>query len=489
MSAYDIMTAGMSGVGLVLLGLVTVSGTSEYHLNAAQMQSKLETNAREALAKAGHSWADVQMDGQQAQLSGAPPSVDAAEAAKAAVLTSSGRGGLLWGGVRSVHSDFSEIRDIETVSPYVWRAVKDPDGGLVLVGAVPDDDAKTALAAHAAQLSAGGLDDRAKLALGVPSGDWVGVAKFGLDQLALLNSGEARLTDHELRLAGIAMDDAARIQATASIAGIDAPWTGVPDIDGPSHWKAEHVDGTLLLSGRCETAAHRAEIAAIAQQYFDGPVQDEMRVEPSEYEPWIDGVRLGLPHFTQFESGEMKFDPVGDGFEFNGEATSSTLAFLREDMETLPGAYAVEIETETISVELDEIAGIDLGDDALTACQTAFDLIMDANAVVFERGSAAISRESGVTLDKIMAVSETCADTLQFEIGGHTDISGQRDANIALSTARAQAVSNYMQAAGFDTARLAVKGYGPDQPKSDNATAQGRAANRRIEFTVQEWSE
>jgi OOP family OmpA-OmpF porin len=43
--------------------------------------------------------------------------------------------------------------------------------------------------------------------------------------------------------------------------------------------------------------------------------------------------------------------------------------------------------------------------------------------------------------------------------------------------------------AGFDLARLLVQGYGPDQPKADNATAQGRAANRRIEFKVQERSE
>ena len=489
MGAYDTMTAGLSGAALAILGIVTVHGESEYHLNAQQMQDELQSLASKSLVDAGQKWASVEMTGQRALITGAPPSVEAAEAAKNAVFASAGQGGMIWGGVWSVETDFDEIRDLPTASPFVWRAIKSSSGAMVFVGAVPSDADKAALAAHAATLSSDSLDDRAQLSLGVPEGDWVGTAKFGLDQLALLDSGEARLTDYELRLSGIAMQDAARMQATASVANLSDPWVGVADIEGPSHWQAEHVDGTLVLSGSVETAEDRAEIAEIAETYFDGPVIDQMSIESSEYEPWIQGVRLGLPHFSKFESGEMQFHPEGDGFSFEGEATSSTLQFLREDMSELEGEYAVEIAAEVVTVALDEISGVDLGDDPLQACQTSFDLIMDANNVVFETGSAAISRESGETLDKIMAVSSTCAETLVFEVGGHTDNRGAQEANTILSEARAQAVANYMNDAGFDLARLVVKGYGPNQPKADNATAEGRAANRRIEFKVQERSE
>ena len=489
MSAYDILTAGLSGAGLVLLGFVTVQGSSEYHLNSSQMQAHLQEAASTALIESGQTWATVTMDGQRALIVGAPPSIEAAEVAKHAVYTSSGRGGALWGGIWAVDTDFEEIRDLPTASPYVWRAIKSPGGAIILVGAVPDDSIRESLASHVRGLTAASLDDRTELTLGVPSGDWIGTAKFGLDQLDLLDSGEARLTDYELRLSGIAMLDAARMQTTASVANLSAPWTGVAAIDGPSHWKAEHVDGALVLSGSCETSEDRAEIAAIAETYFEGDVIDQMTVETTEYEPWIEGVRLGLPHFSNFESGEMEFAPEEEGFSFAGEATSSTLQFLREDMAQLEGAYAVEIAAETVTVELEEISGVDLGEDPLQACQTSFDLIMDANAVVFRFGSAEISRESGRTLDKIMAVTATCADTLVFELGGHTDNTGRRDANLVLSQARAQAVANYMRDAGFDVARLVVTGYGPDQPESDNATPEGRAANRRIEFSVQERSE
>lgn len=489
MGAYDTLTAGLSGAGLALLGIVTVHGSSDFHMNSAEMQVALQTAASEALADSGQTWASVEMRGQRAVLSGAPPSVEAAEAAKEAVLTSSGQGGPIWGGVWSVTTDFSEIRQIPTATPFVWRAIKNPSGAMILVGNIPNEATRSELADHVASLTDASLDDRSQLAHGVPEGDWLETAQFGLEQLVLLDSGEARLTDYELKLSGVAMEDAARIQTTAAVSNLSDPWTGVANIDGPSHWQAEHVDGTLVLSGACETAEDRAEIAKIAETYFDGPVIDQMQVASSDYEPWIQGVRLGLPHFTQFESGQMEFEPEGDGFSFEGEATPSTLQFLREDMAQLEGAYTVEIAAESVAVELDELAGVTLGDDPLQACQTAFDVIMDANAVVFNFGSAEISRESGETLDKIMAVSQTCADNLGFEVQGHTDNTGDRGANIALSEARAQAVANYMRDAGFDISRLIVRGYGPDQPKLDNATEAGRTANRRIEFGVQEWSE
>ncbi|MEO1554120.1 MAG: OmpA family protein [Pseudomonadota bacterium] len=489
MGAYDTMTAGLSGAALAVLTIVTVHGTSEYHLNAAQMAAQLDMAAQDALSATGQTWATLELDGQRAYLSGNPPSVEAAEAARQAVLTSSGAGGMLFGGIWSVETDFGEIRDLPLADPFQWRAIKTPNGDMIFVGVVPDHAIKAELAEYARDIDGLFLDDRSSLALGVPDGDWVGTAKFGLEQLSLLDSGEARLTDYELRLSGIAMEDTARIQATASVANLSDPWRGVANVDGPSHWRAEHIDGKLVLSGSCESAEERTEIAEIAARYFDGPVVDQMSVSASEYDPWIEGVRLGLPHFTQFESGEMEFKPEEDGFSFEGEATSSTLQFLREDMAQLEGSYAVEIAAETVAVDLSEISGIELGDDPRQACQTSFDVIMDANSVVFETGSADISRDSGLTLDKIMAVSSTCADTLVFEVQGHSDNTGSRDANVVLSEARAQAVANYMRDAGFDVTRLLVKGYGPDQPEADNGSPEGRSKNRRIEFKVQERSD
>lgn len=488
MSVFDTMVAGLSGAGLVLLGVVATHGTSEYHLNAAQIEAQLQTTASSALNDAGHDWASVTMDGMNATMGGFPPSPEEAAAAEQVVFTSAGKGGPIWGGVLGVETDYADAPEIATVTPFVWRAVKGETGRVSLLGHAPDEDARTALQAQAGGMSAD-VSDRMDLGLGVPDGEWLATAIFGMEQLALLDSGEARLTDYELRLSGVAMEDAARIQASASIANLQSPWTGVASIAGPTLWKAEHIDGALILSGSCETPEDKAEIASIANQYYSGEVRDEMTVASSEHQDWTQGVRLGLPHFSKFQSGEMAYEPEALGFTFEGEATASTLQYLREDMATLGDDIRVDIAAETVAVELAELQGVDLGEDPLIACQSSFNIIMDANAVVFNTGSAEISRVSGDTLDKIMAVSASCAPNLVYEVAGHTDNTGDPEANQVLSQARAQAVANYMSQTGFDAERLLVVGYGSDQPTADNGTPEGQAKNRRIEFNVQERSE
>jgi len=69
-------------------------------------------------------------------------------------------------------------------------------------------------------------------------------------------------------------------------------------------------------------------------------------------------------------------------------------------------------------------------------------------------------------------------------IEGHTDSSGDPVLNQNLSQSRARAVQNYLVANGIDEPRLDAVGFGPDRPVADNETEEGRALNRRIEFTL-----
>ncbi len=73
--------------------------------------------------------------------------------------------------------------------------------------------------------------------------------------------------------------------------------------------------------------------------------------------------------------------------------------------------------------------------------------------------------------------------TLNFEIGGHTDSDGDATANLILSQKRADAVKNQLIILGISEKRLTTKGYGATKSVSDNATFEGKANNRRVEFT------
>ena len=72
----------------------------------------------------------------------------------------------------------------------------------------------------------------------------------------------------------------------------------------------------------------------------------------------------------------------------------------------------------------------------------------------------------------------------KLRIEGHTDTTGARDYNEALSLRRAQAVAQVLVAAGFASANVAPKGYGAARPIADNASTTGRAENRRVAIVV-----
>jgi OOP family OmpA-OmpF porin len=71
-------------------------------------------------------------------------------------------------------------------------------------------------------------------------------------------------------------------------------------------------------------------------------------------------------------------------------------------------------------------------------------------------------------------------------ISGHTDNRGTRKLNQALSTARANTVKAYLISKGISADRIEAKGYAFDQPVADNATAEGRAKNRRVELDIED---
>ena len=74
----------------------------------------------------------------------------------------------------------------------------------------------------------------------------------------------------------------------------------------------------------------------------------------------------------------------------------------------------------------------------------------------------------------------------EVRIIGHTDSTGSDAVNNPLSMARAESTRNFLTMRGISGARIQVEGRGSHQPIADNATADGRARNRRVEIFVGE---
>jgi OmpA-OmpF porin, OOP family len=105
--------------------------------------------------------------------------------------------------------------------------------------------------------------------------------------------------------------------------------------------------------------------------------------------------------------------------------------------------------------------------------------------ILFATGKAELQPESRPVLKEIAATMKEHGD-LKILIEGHTDNVGSSASNLTLSDARAAAVKAALVADfGIAADRMTTKGFGDTKPSVPNATAVGRAQNRRVEIVKQ----
>lgn len=103
--------------------------------------------------------------------------------------------------------------------------------------------------------------------------------------------------------------------------------------------------------------------------------------------------------------------------------------------------------------------------------------------VYFATNKFDISANSKLALDKLVKIFTEYPET-NILVEGHTDDVGTDAYNLTLSQKRADAVGNFLKAAGINASRLTIKWYGESQPKVENNSDANRALNRRVEFAV-----
>jgi len=102
--------------------------------------------------------------------------------------------------------------------------------------------------------------------------------------------------------------------------------------------------------------------------------------------------------------------------------------------------------------------------------------------VNFASNSAVLDPSSQEILDKVANFVQYNPAGYKLEVAGYTSSTGTRAHNMRLSQQRAEAVVKYLESKGVPAGMLTAKGYGPDFPIDTNATAAGRANNRRVEL-------
>ena len=156
--------------------------------------------------------------------------------------------------------------------------------------------------------------------------------------------------------------------------------------------------------------------------------------------------------------------------ELSGPLDEQPLDPLESIMRSMRGAFADLIDSKQLTVRGNELwVEIELN-----------------SSLLFPSGDALPNDRAFDLLEKVAGILAPFANPIHVE--GFTDnlpiSTAKYPTNWELSAARAGSVVRMLAADGVAPERLAAVGYGEFQPIADNATAEGRARNRRVVLVV-----
>jgi len=171
------------------------------------------------------------------------------------------------------------------------------------------------------------------------------------------------------------------------------------------------------------------------------------------------------------------------------KAASEELLAMRGQMQTI-----AVLRLSILEQVRDAVAKV-MGDSSKVSIGESGNIVL-SESVLFDVGSSAIKPNAVPVLNQLATVfesfmqdSESAKYVESIVISGHTDSTGSDEDNRVLSTARANAVLNYLLASQNGrlnryASSFCAAGYGETRPVADNDTEEGRAANRRIEISI-----
>jgi OOP family OmpA-OmpF porin len=386
----------------------------------------------------------------------------------------------------------------------------DENGDLRLSGPVQDAASQTAIASFAAALFGHAHVINATVVdPALPEG-WPGRVLAGVEALSGLSEGRLTVTPDAVALEGSSIDPhaadrveallAAKIGQTGAIVNVayDAAAAAAAELAARPRPEicAEQI-GAILQAGSIQFARGSADIvpesqgviAAIADELrgcpgadfviaghtdSQGPAESNQRLSEERAQAVLAALLAeDLPLVHLSARGYGADSPVGDNTTESGRASNRRIEFTLAPPPGSPEAIADAAAVAAVAPSEAEECAAEIG------------AILAADSIQFAAGSATIAPESEGVILQIAGVLAGCPDAA-FEIGGHTDSQGSEAGNLRLSEERARAVLAALRSDELPLLAASARGYGETAPVADNATAEGRAENRRIAFTLAE---
>ena len=377
------------------------------------------------------------------------------------------------------------------ITPFTLRFRITADGASFDACSADSPEAAVQILAAA---KAAGLAEEAtcRQGLGVPSPLWSKAATQAIAALTKLGGGSVTLSDADVTLTAPAGTDPTLFDTITSRLDGDlpevlalnpillvAPETPEDDAAIPEMVATLSPEGQVQIRGPVISPRAQRTLQTFAYAVFGSEdVYLSTKLQDNLPEGWMVRSLASLAGLSKLNSGIATVSPNAiDITGLTGRRSAKTdIAQILIDR--LGDGAEFELEV-TYLEELDPLARMLNG----TECVAEITDLASQNKIKFEPGSATLDGDSRDTVQAIAEVFERCLEA-PIEIGGHTDSQGREEMNLNLSKGRAEAVLTALRGARVKLKSLTAEGYGETQPIADNGTAEGREANRRIEFRL-----
>lgn len=374
------------------------------------------------------------------------------------------------------------------VTPFTLRFVMDDNGTRFDACAADTETARNRIFDAARAAGATGILN-CTLALGVPSGTWGQATSQAIAALAELGGGILTFADADISLIAREGTDAELFDevvgrldnALPDVYALDAT---LPVATAAATGALEFVvvlgDEGTALRGRVADALMNQTAETFAKANFGADrVTLATRIAPEGLPAgWSTRVLAGIEAASHLARGTVRVRP--DGIAVSGvsgeEDAQDVISRLLIDKLGESIVFTIEVVYDEA---YDPIAALPTPEECVARIRN----VTDARNITFDPGSATISSEGMNVVNEIADILRACAE-LRLQIAGYTDSQGSDQGNLNLSQRRAEAVLAALRGRRVPVSGFVAQGFGEADPIADNATEEGREANRRIAFSL-----
>ena len=372
------------------------------------------------------------------------------------------------------------------IAPFTLRFVIDEQGPRFDACAADTDRARGRILT-AARLAGVPGTPACTQGLGAPSPRWAEAAEAVIAAMTELGAGSVTISDVDVTLIAaptvsqadfdrVVGELTARLPDVFSLKATLVPAPQAEGSQGPAQFSATlSPEGMAQLRGRLADERMRDAVDAFARARFGASnVYVATRLDDTLPSGWGLRVLAGLGALAELAHGSVQVEPDRVAVRGVTGNTESRAEIARQLSDRLGQGAEFSVDV-TYDERLDPTRGLPTPEECLARASA----VLADRQITFAPGSAEPVEEAAIVIAALAAALTDCRG-VPLEIGGHTDSQGRAETNLTLSQARADAVLTALSGLGVDVDDMTARGYGAAEPIADNATEEGRVANRRI---------